>query len=81
MRADKKKAHMEQRFQLEEQLRKETGEQRQREKAMKQVKKIGKPLMKRDYAPPVEKVKVKVVKRGPQEEAYFNYLGLELHEK
>jgi hypothetical protein len=48
---------------------------------MKQVKKIGKQLMKREYAPPVQKVKEKLVKRNPMEEAYFKYLGLELNEK
>ena len=52
-----------------------------KEKAKKQVKKVGKPLMKREYAPPVEKIKQKVIKRSPQEEAYFTYLGLELNEK
>lgn len=81
MKQEKKKKHIEQVIKMEDQMRKEIGEQRMKEKAMKEVKKIGKPLMKREYAPPVHKVKEKVIKRGPMEEAYFKYLGLELNEK
>jgi hypothetical protein len=69
MRQAKKKLHREENMKLEENARKELGEQRQKEKSMKQVKKIGKPMMKREYAPPVQKVKEKVTKRGPNEEA------------
>lgn len=81
LRKDKKKENIEQTLKMEEQIRKKIGEEKQREKAMKQIKKIGKPLMKREWAPPVQKVKEKVIKRNADEEAYFKYLGLELNEK
>lgn len=81
LRKEKKSENIEQTLKMEEQLRKKIGEEKQREKAMKQIKKIGKPLMKREWAPPVQKVKEKVIKRNADEEAYFKYLGLELNEK
>lgn len=81
MKQEKKREHREKTILEEEKARKELGELRQKEKASKQVKKIGKPIMKREYAPPVQKVKEKVIKRGPLEEAYFTYLGLEYNDK
>lgn len=74
MKGDKKKEHREENLKNEDRKNREKLEQKQREKDSKQIKKVGKALMTRVYAPPVQKVKEKVKERTKLEEAYFKYL-------
>jgi len=52
-------------------------QQRQDAKNNRNVKKVGKPAMKRIYAPPVKKLEVKKKVRTEEEEDLLNYLGIE----
>lgn len=79
LRTIKKDKHMKQKNIQAEIMRKQMGEQRQKEKEMKQVKKVGKPIMKRVWAPSVKRDDVKVSKRSEQEEDYYKYMGMELN--
>lgn len=51
---------------------------RQQDKDMKNVKKVGKQLMQRMYAPPVKRMEVKKKQRTEEEEDTLKYLGMEL---
>jgi hypothetical protein len=54
----------------------EIAQKRQQDKDNKQIKKVGKPMMKRIYAPPVKKLEVKKKVLTEEEEDTLNYLGI-----
>lgn len=61
---------------IDDQKQMEIAKKRQQDKDNKKIKKIGKPMMNRVYAPPVKKLEVKKKVLTEEEEDTLNYLGI-----
>jgi hypothetical protein len=76
IKKEKRKANMEINLIKEKERIQAIAEKRQQDKDNKKIVKVGKPLMKRIYAPPVKKLEVKKRQLTEEEEDTLNYLGI-----
>ena len=77
IKVEKRKANREETTIREAELARQLAEERKAKKDARNVKKVGKPVMCRMYAPPVKKQEVKKKMRTEEEEDCLNYLGVE----
>ena len=78
IKVQKRKLNREENKKIETQKALEQAKKREEDKKNKNIKKVGKPAMKRMYAPPVKKLEVKKKVLTEEEEDTLNYLGIQL---